>query len=110
MLRSFCLLAALGLVGALAAPTFAEEKETKEVTLKGTICCAKCELNEAKACATVIKAKGKDGKNVVYYFDADSHKKNHSKICQDAKEGVVVGKVKKDGDKWIVTASKVEFK
>jgi hypothetical protein len=103
------MLAALGLIMAFAAPTLAEEKE-KEVTLKGTICCAKCELNVAKACATVIKVKGKDGKDMVYYFDAASHKANHGKICQEAKDGSVVGTVKKDGDKMIVTASKVEFK
>ena len=109
MLRSFCLLASLGLVVALSAPLFAEEK-TKEVELKGSICCAKCELNLQKTCATVIKAKDKDGKDVVYFFDADSHKKNHSKICQEAKDGVFVGTVKKDGDKMVVTVKKVEFK
>lgn len=109
MLRSLCFVAALGLVALLSTPVLADEK-AKEVELKGTICCAKCELNVEKACATVIKVKGKDGKDVVYYFDADSHKKNHSKICQEAKEGVVVGTVKKDDKKMIVTASKVEFK
>src|SRR4029077_4866661 len=39
-----------------------EEKKGKEVTLKGTITCAKCDLAKEDSCMTVIvvKEKGKD--------------------------------------------------
>lgn len=80
-----------------------------EVTLKGTITCAKCDLKVQKKCATVIKVKEKD-KDVVYYFDADAHKKNHGQICTTPKEGSVTGVKSKEGEKNIVKVSKIEFK
>jgi hypothetical protein len=38
-----------------------------EVTLKGTILCAKCAVKEAKKCQTAIQVK-ENGKTVTYYF------------------------------------------
>jgi hypothetical protein len=46
----------------------------------------------------------------VYYFDKESGKKYHKEICTTPKDGTVTGKVKKEGDKLVVTPSKVEFK
>src|SRR5262245_38639840 len=97
-----------GLVAVLQADD--KDKETKEKVLKGTITCAKCDLQLEKKCATVIKVKGKDDKDVVYYFDEKAGKKNHKAICTTPKEGTVTGKVSKEGEKRIVTVSKVEFK
>ena len=77
----------------------------KEETLKGTITCGKCDLKLADKCATVIKVGEK-----VYWFDEATSKKYHKEVCTEAKEGTVTGTVKKDGDKMIVTATKVEFK
>jgi hypothetical protein len=103
----FRVLSALFVVGMFLAlvggPAVA--KEEKEETLKGTITCAKCDLKLADKCHTVIKVGDK-----VYWFDEESSKKNHKTICTEAKEGTVVGTVKKEGDKLIVTPSKVEFK
>lgn len=80
-----------------------------EVTLKGTITCAKCDLKLEKACHTVIKVKEGD-KDVVYYFDKDASKKNHKEICTTPKEGSVTGvKGEMDGKKTI-KVTKVEFK
>ncbi len=100
---------ALSLALVLGLAAIARAEENKEVTLKGTITCAKCDLKKEAACATVIKVT-KDGKDTIYYFDKDSHKKNHPDICNEPKEGSVTGKVKKDGEKMIITVSKVEFK
>ena len=98
---------ALGLAVALVvvAKVAADDKE---VTLKGTITCAKCDLKKEKKCATVIKVT-EDGKDVVYYLDDESGKKNHQKICQSPTKGSVTGKVSEKDGKKIVTASKVEF-
>src|SRR5262245_52893167 len=96
-----CLVVVCGLVAGARA-------EDKEVTLKGTITCAKCDLKKEKACATVSSVKEMD-KDVVYYFDADSHKKHHKAICTEAKKGSVVGKVSEKDGKKVVTVSKVEF-
>lgn len=103
----FRVLSALFVVGLLLAlvGSPAVAKDDKEETLKGTITCAKCDLKLATKCHTVIKVGDK-----VYWFDEESSKKNHKTICTEAKEGTVVGTVKKEGDKLIVTPSKVEFK
>jgi hypothetical protein len=106
--------AALSVVMVLAMGCFVmlgAQAADKEVTLKGKITCAKCELavKDVKACATVIVTK-EGGKDVVYYFDTESHKKNHKTICQEGKEGIVVGKVSEKEGKKTITASKVEFK
>jgi hypothetical protein len=82
----------------------------KEVTLRGKILCAKCELNETKKCVTAIKVK-EDGKDVVYYFlDKGAKEDYHEQVCGGGqKEGTVVGVVsEKDGKKW-VTPKKVEY-
>jgi hypothetical protein len=101
-------LVCLALALLLAVGTRADDKD-KEVTLKGKICCAKCELKEAAKCATVIQVK-EDGKEVVYYFDDKAGKKYHSKICQEAKEGMVKGKKSEKDGKKIITVSELEFK
>ncbi|HEX3152530.1 MAG TPA: DUF6370 family protein [Gemmataceae bacterium] len=88
----------------VGAPVVAEEK-AKEEKLEGKITCAKCDLGLADKCHTVIKVGDK-----VYWLDEASTKKYHKEICTAAKDGTVTGTVKKDGDKMIVTASKVEFK
>ncbi len=97
-------LAAVVLVaaGALAAD--------KEVTLKGKITCAKCELKESKKCLTCIKVQ-EDGKDVVYYFlDRGNKEDYHEEVCGGGqKEGTVTGTVsEKDGKKWI-KPTKVEY-
>jgi hypothetical protein len=84
------------------------QADDKEKTLKGTITCAKCDLKKEAKCATVIVAK-EDGKDVVYYFDDASGKKNHKTICQEAKKGSVTGTVSEKDGKKTVTVSKVTF-
>jgi len=82
----------------------------KEVTLKGEIMCAKCELKEGSKCATVIRVK-EDGKDVTYYFkDKGSKEEYHESVCGGGtKEGTVIGTVtEKNGKKWI-TPTKVEY-
>jgi hypothetical protein len=99
---AFLAVAALLLTGVQAGD------KGKEVTLKGKITCAKCDLGVETKCATVIVVK-EDKKDVTYYFDAKSGKENHKTICTAAKNGSVTGTVSKEGDKHIVTVKKVEF-
>ena len=84
------------------------EKKDKEVTLKGRITCAKCDLGVEEKCTTVIVVKV-DKKDVTYYLDAKSGKENHKTICQAGKNGVVIGVVSTKDDKKIITATKVTF-
>jgi len=101
-----CLAAAFVLVGGLVAQ---DEKKGEAKTLKGEICCAKCELKESDKCATVIKVK-EDGKDVVYYFDAKAGKKYHKDICTTCKEGTVKGTISEKDGKKIVTVTKLDWK
>jgi hypothetical protein len=97
-----------GLAALLALSMGLRAQDGKEVTLKGSITCAKCDLKQADKCATVIKVE-KDGKDVVYYFDQASHKKNHSKICQTPMPGTVKGTVSEKDGKKVIKVSEVTF-
>jgi hypothetical protein len=93
--------------GVLGAEAPAQDKE---VTLKGTILCAKCALKEAKTCTTAIVVKEGE-KEVTYYFKDKGNKEDyHEEVCGGArKEGTVIGTIsEKDGKKWI-TPKKVEY-
>jgi hypothetical protein len=86
--------------------------DKKEVTLKGTILCAKCALKEkgVTKCTTAIQVK-ENGKDVVYLLDDKGAKEEyHEAVCGgEKKEGSVVGVVtEKDGKKWI-KPSKVDY-
>jgi hypothetical protein len=98
----------LGLVFAVTVGSQAADDKDKEKKLEGTICCAKCELKKTDKCATVIVVKDGD-KETVYFFDKDSDKKYHKKICTEALKGSVTGSVKKDGDKMIVTVKELKW-
>ena len=93
--------AVLGLVTAVSA---------EEVTLKGTIVCAKCTLKkaDAKECQNVLLAPGPDGKDVEYYMAKSTSADAVGEVCTAKKKVTITGTVsEKDGRKWI-TASKVE--
>ena len=98
---AFSMLLGLAVILALVVGVQADDKD-KEVTLKGTILCAKCELKEAKKCTNAIRVK-EDGKDVVYLFkDKGGKESYHKTICQEPKEGSVTGTVsEKDGKKYI---------
>ena len=88
-------------------------QEKKEKVVDGKIACAKCELKVAgqTKCATTVTVK-EGGKDVVYYFDAETNKMfPHSKYCKgtaDAK--VTITKTEeKDGKKY-ATITKIEEK
>jgi hypothetical protein len=93
----------------LASALWAQEKD-KEVTLKGSILCAKCALKETEKCQTAIQVKEGD-KTVTYYFDDKGEgEPYHEAICGgDRKEGTVVGKVHEKGGKKMIAPSKVEY-
>ena len=97
----------VGLIVLAAFAFCARAEEGKEVTLKGEVTCAKCDLKKADSCQTVIKVE-KDGKDVIYWFEKADHKKYHKPICAEAKKATVKGTVtEKDGKKY-VKVSKLE--
>ena len=108
MRKLVSLVALIALVGFAYTPTFAKD-DAKEVTLKGTAVCAKCELKETDKCQDALKVK-EDGKDVVYLLaDNAVAKKFHKTICQAPKEDVtVIGTVSEKDGKKIITATKIE--
>lgn len=110
MKRALCIVLVLFAAFAVVASLSAADKDQKEVTLKGNIVCAKCELKETDKCVTAIQVK-EDKKTVTYYLDDSGEgEKYHGDICGGGeKAGTVVGVVvKKDGKLWI-KPSKVEY-
>jgi len=86
--------------------------DKKEVTLKGTILCAKCALKAegVTKCTTAIQVK-ENGKDVIYYFDDKGSKEEyHEEVCGGAKkEGTVTGVLHMHDGKNYIKPSKVEY-
>lgn len=87
----------------------ARAADDKDVTLTGTVVCAKCKLHEADKCQNVLQVQ-KDGKTVNYYLDENKVSKAfHENICQnDGEKATVTGKVSEKGGKETLVASKIE--
>jgi hypothetical protein len=107
-MHKLSLMAALAAACVVVAGAWAEDK--KEVTLKGTILCAKCALKEAKMCQTAIQVKEGD-KTVTYYLlDKGNKESYHEAVCGgDRKEGTVTGVVSEKEGKKYITPKKVEY-
>jgi hypothetical protein len=103
---TFALLMAFGVGLTLLSGVYGEGD--KEVTIKGQVICAKCGLSKETKCMTVVTEK-KDGKDIIYYFDTDGHKKFHSGICQEAKDGSVTGTVAEKDGKKTITVKDVKY-
>ena len=90
----------------------AQDKKTekKEVVLKGLVACNKCELGKSTQCETVLVVKDeKKKKDIVYFFNKDSHAKYHDDICSAAKNGTVTGFVKDVDKKKVISVKKVTY-
>ena len=95
----------------LVAVGLATGQEKKEKVVDGKIACAKCELMKQDKCATTVTVK-EDGKEVVYYFDADTNKMfPHRTYCKGTKEAkVTITKTEEKGGKKYATITKIEEK
>ena len=102
---AMCLLALFCLVTVLSG-----QDKGKQVTLKGDLLCAKCNLGQTAECTTAIQVKEGD-KLVTYYLDdKGSAEEHHEPICGGGKkEGTVTGTVEKKNDKNYIKPSKVEY-
>jgi len=73
------------------------------------LACGKCSLHICKECQNVLQVQ-KDGKTVNYFLTQNPVSKDfHSNICQtDGEKVTVTGTVSTDGDKQVLTATKIE--
>jgi hypothetical protein len=82
----------------------------EDVTLSGTIMCAKCALKkaDAKECQNVLIAKDEAGNKAEYYIASNDVSKKFGHTCKGEAAATVTGAVsEKDGKKWIAP-SKME--
>lgn len=99
----------LAFLAVAAALTLSVHADEKEKTIKGEGLCLKCELKKADKCQNAIRTK-EDGKEVIYTLDQnDVSKAFHKNLCSGTAKVTAVGTVKKDGDKMILVASKIEL-
>jgi hypothetical protein len=110
------------LLGA-AAPARAEAPAPKaatapaptapEVTLKGTLGCAKCSFHEAKACENVLKVDDSGKVETYVLADNDVSRANHEKVCGPSSPATVTGTVSKSKSRKdrrkVLTASAIKF-
>jgi hypothetical protein len=106
-MRTLLALFGLGFV-AIALTSAGSAQDKKEAVLKGLITCNKCDLAKSTECETVIVVK--DGKKeIVYFFDKDSHAKYHDGVCSSPQKGTVTGVVKDVDKKKVVNVKKLQF-
>ena len=95
----------IALVGLLAIPAFAADKE---VTITGEGKCAKCALHETKKCQNVIQTE-ENGKTVTYYLaQNDTSKDFHENLCKKSEKVTATGTVSEEDGKKVLTVSKIE--
>jgi hypothetical protein len=102
-------LAAGLLLAGLTMRVLATDSTSKEVTITGTMVCAKCTLHETKTCQNVVQVT--QGTNTVnYYLKHNSvSKAAHDPICGGSSEKVTVtGTVKEKDGKEIMTPTKID--
>jgi hypothetical protein len=87
----------------------AVDASSKEVTITGSMVCAKCTLHETKSCQNVVQVE-KDGKTVNYYLKQnDVSKAAHEPICGGNSEKVTVtGTVTEKDGKQMLTPTKID--
>ncbi len=104
-MKSF--LTTLGIVLALGLSS-AVRAEEGEKEIKGEGLCLKCELKKADKCTNAIRVK-KDGKETIYVLEDNAVSKAfHKNVCSAVVKVTAKGVVKKDGDKNILVAAKIE--
>jgi hypothetical protein len=95
----------IALVGLLAIPAFAADKE---VTITGEGKCAKCALHETAKCQNVIQTE-ENGKMVTYYLTQNATSKDfHDNLCKKSEKVTATGTVSEKDGKKILTVSKID--
>jgi hypothetical protein len=84
--------------------------DQQQVTLKGTVLCARCALKETKKCQTVIQVKEGSKTDTYYFKDKGTLESYHEEVCGGKRQqGSVTGIVSREGEKRFITPTKVEY-
>src|ERR1035438_4384314 len=97
------------LLAGIALTTVALAADNKDITITGSMVCAKCTLHETTSCQNVVQVM-EDGKTVNYYLKQnDVSKAAHEPICGGSSEKVTVtGTVKEKDGKKTMTPTKID--
>lgn len=108
-MKHIMIILAAGLLWAASAPQIFADDSSASVTLTGLLACGKCTLHICTECQNVLQVQ-KDGKTVNYFLTQNPVSKDfHSNICQtDGEKVTVTGTISTDGDKQVLTATKIE--
>jgi len=104
------LLCSLALIAMFVAyTTFAADKDSKEITIKGDGKCGKCALKETDSCQNVVEVPKGKNKGTYYLTQNEVSKSFHDNICKESKKITATGTVKEVDGKMHFTASKIEL-
>ncbi len=109
------LLTVFGSATMVPTATAADKKPAKaaaakgEVTLKGTMACAKCFLKETDKCQNVLTVKEGDKDSKYYLAQNEVTKKNHGQICGGTASATVKGAVGEADGKKTLTPSEIKY-
>jgi len=83
--------------------------QSDEVTMTGTMVCAKCKMHVAKDCQNVLQVTDQNGTSVNYFLAQNKVSKDfHSNICMnDGEKATVTGTVKEKDGQEVLTPSKI---
>ena len=108
------LMTVYGSVAAVSTANAVDKKPAKaaakgEVTLKGTMSCAKCFLKETDKCQNVLTVKEGDKDSKYYLAQNEVAKKNHGQVCGGTASATVKGAVGDADGKKILTPSEIKY-
>jgi hypothetical protein len=84
--------------------------QSDQVTMTGTMVCAKCKLHVAKDCQNVLQVTDQNGQTVNYFLAQNGVSKDfHNNICMnDGEKTTVTGTVKEKDGQEVLIASKID--
>ncbi len=81
-----------------------------EMTLSGSILCAKCKLKkaDAKECQDVLVVTDDEGETAEYYIAKNQVSEEFGHVCSGVAEATVTGEVAEEDGKMWISPSKME--
>ncbi|HVV70152.1 MAG TPA: DUF6370 family protein, partial [Verrucomicrobiae bacterium] len=86
-----------------------ESPAPRQVTLKGTALCAKCQLHESSVCQNVIQVKERTRTRNYYLVQNEISHAFHEDVCTSGKNVVATGSVSEISGRLTFTPSRISL-